>query len=137
LQILGPSILKSYVYGLSIAGIAGSNIAESMDIGLLCVILGFLSDVGEICALLGYFAAYNGNSLPTFRNRYPETSVGNYHYTCVITQTAEISSLVVFVVCCIDNGFCDELITRPEESFWLCLCDLATLTMGLPRPETR
>jgi hypothetical protein len=29
---------------------------------------GFRSDVGEIYALLGYYAAYGGNSLPTFRD---------------------------------------------------------------------
>ena len=29
---------------------------------------GFRSDVGETYALLGYYAAYGGNSLPTFRD---------------------------------------------------------------------
>ena len=32
------------------------------------VISGFRRDVGEICALLGYYAASNGNTLPTFRD---------------------------------------------------------------------
>jgi hypothetical protein len=31
------------------------------------VISGFRRDVDEICALLGYYAASNGNPLPTFR----------------------------------------------------------------------
>jgi hypothetical protein len=53
----------------------------------------------HICPLLGYYAAYIGNSLPTFRSNFqgwrnwtsrplnigpigcPETSVRNYHYT--------------------------------------------------------
>ena len=33
------------------------------------------------------------------------------------------------------RGFCDELITRPEESYRLCyvvVCDLETLRMGDP-----
>jgi hypothetical protein len=30
--------------------------------------LGFRRDVDEICALLGYYAASNGNPLPTFRD---------------------------------------------------------------------
>jgi len=33
------------------------------------------------------------------------------------------------------RGFCDELITRPEESYWLCcvvVCDLETSRMGAP-----
>ena len=34
-----------------------------------CVASGFRSDVDEICVLLGYYAAYSGNSLPTFRDK--------------------------------------------------------------------
>jgi len=33
------------------------------------------------------------------------------------------------------RGLCDELITRPEESYWLCcvvVCDLETSRMGVP-----
>jgi len=37
--------------------------------------------VFENCAVLGYYATYNGNSVPTFRDNFPETSVRNYHYT--------------------------------------------------------
>jgi len=33
------------------------------------VISGFHREVDENCALLGYYAANNGNSLPTFRNK--------------------------------------------------------------------
>jgi len=36
---------------------------------------------------------------------------------------------VVSVVCCPGRGLCDELITRPEESYRLCcviVCDLET-----------
>jgi hypothetical protein len=32
------------------------------------VISGFRCDVAEICTLLGYYAASNGNPLPTFRD---------------------------------------------------------------------
>ena len=38
------------------------------------------------------------------------------------------------VVCC-QVGLCDELITRPEESYRLCcvvVCDLETSRMGAP-----
>jgi hypothetical protein len=42
-----------------------------------CVISGFRRDVNEICALLGYYAAYSGNSVPTFRGNLsvPSSSV--------------------------------------------------------------
>jgi hypothetical protein len=33
------------------------------------MISGFRRDVDEICALLGYYAASNGNPLPTFREK--------------------------------------------------------------------
>jgi hypothetical protein len=32
------------------------------------VISGFRIDVVEICALLGYYAAWNGDSIPTFQD---------------------------------------------------------------------
>jgi len=78
-----------------------------MDIRLLCVILAFLCEMGEICALLGYFAAYSGNSLPTFRNQYPETSVGNYHYT--LRNNPDSGDLFICCVCCV--LFTGELIS--------------------------
>jgi hypothetical protein len=28
---------------------------------------------------------------------------------------------IVFVVCCVGNGLCDELITRSEESYRVCV----------------
>jgi hypothetical protein len=34
----------------------------------ISAISGFRRDVDEICALLGYYAASNGNHLPTFRD---------------------------------------------------------------------
>ena len=39
------------------------------------------------------------------------------------------------VVCCQVGGLCDELITRPEESYRLCcvvVCDLETSRIGAP-----
>ena len=41
--------------------------------------------------------------------------------------------------CCVlsGRGLCDELITRPEESYWLCfvvVCDLEPSWMRRPRP---
>jgi hypothetical protein len=33
----------------------------------VCIILGLCHEIDEIWTLLGYYAAYNGNSLPTFR----------------------------------------------------------------------
>jgi hypothetical protein len=51
----------------------------------------------------------------------------------------------VFVscVCCIGSGLYDELISRSEESYRLCVCvcvclivcDIETSTMRRPRPE--
>jgi len=35
-------------------------------------------------------------------------------------EGTEFSS-VVFVVCCVGRGLCDELITRPEESYRVCV----------------
>jgi len=43
--------------------------AETQDI-TCCLISGFHSEVDDICALLGNYAAYSGNSLPTFRTTY-------------------------------------------------------------------
>jgi hypothetical protein len=41
--------------------------------------------------------------------------------------------------CCIGIGLCDGLITRPEESYRMCVglivCDLQTLTVRRPWPE--
>jgi len=60
------------------------------------LVSGFRRKLDEICALLGNYAAYCGNSLPTFRDNplvsssrslktgpigCPETSARNYHYT--------------------------------------------------------
>ena len=28
----------------------------------------------------------------------------------------------MFVVCCVDSGLCDGLITRPEECYRVCVC---------------
>ena len=75
-----------------------------INILLQCVTPGSRREVDELCALLGYYAAYSGNSLPTFRDNlsvqsskvkkfkmnWPlkmrqmsclETTVRNYHYT--------------------------------------------------------
>jgi len=45
------------------------------------LISGFRCEVDETSILLGYYAAQSGNSLPTFRDRCPERSGMNYHYT--------------------------------------------------------
>jgi hypothetical protein len=39
-----------------------------MGTDIWVLISGFRRDVDEICALLGYYAASNGNPLPTFRD---------------------------------------------------------------------
>ena len=40
----------------------------------------------------------------------------------------------MFVVCCVGSGLCDELITRSEESYWVCVSlivrDLQTSKRG-------
>jgi hypothetical protein len=48
-------------------------------------------------------------------------------------------SSVLFVVFCVGSGLCDWLITRPEQSYRLCVCltvcDLETSTVRRPSPE--
>jgi hypothetical protein len=50
-------------------------------------------------------------------------------------------SSLVFVVCCVGSGLYDELITRSEESYRVCVCvclivcDVETSTMRRPRSE--
>jgi len=44
----------------------------------------------------------------------------------------------VFVVCCVRSGLCESLITRSEESYWVCIlivCDLETAKMRRPRSD--
>jgi hypothetical protein len=45
----------------------------------------------------------------------------------------------VHVVCCLGSGLCDELISRSEESYRVCVCvyvcDLETSTMKRPGPD--
>jgi hypothetical protein len=47
--------------------------------------------------------------------------------------------MLVSCVCCVGSGLCDELITRPEESYRMCVClivwDVETSTMRRPRPD--
>jgi hypothetical protein len=46
--------------------------------------------------------------------------------------------MFVSFVCCVGSGLCDELITRPEDSY-RCgvsnVCDVGTSRMRRPRPE--
>ena len=50
-------------------------------------------------------------------------------------KTWAFSSLV-YVVCCVGGGLCDRVITRPEESYLMCviMCDLKT-SKESPRPD--
>jgi hypothetical protein len=41
----------------------------------------------------------------------------------------------VHVVCCVGSGLCDELISRSEESYRVCVCDLETSTMKRRGPD--
>jgi len=56
------------------------------------VISGFHREVDENCALLGYYAASNGNFLPTFRDNLsvPSSGVKNY---------SQITSSIMCVFC--------------------------------------
>jgi hypothetical protein len=49
-----------------ISAILGYYAKHSID---SCEISGFRREVDEICALLRHYAAYSGNSLPTFRDK--------------------------------------------------------------------
>jgi len=46
---------------------------------------------------------------------------------------------VVFVVFCVDSSLCDEVITRSEESYCVCMClivcDKETSRMRRPRSK--
>jgi hypothetical protein len=48
-------------------------------------------------------------------------------------------SSLVLVACCVRSGLCDELITRSDESYRLCVCltvcDLETSTIRRPSPN--
>jgi hypothetical protein len=33
-----------------------------------------------------------------------------------------VSESLVFVVCCVGSGLCDELIARAEEFYWVFVC---------------
>jgi hypothetical protein len=61
----------------------------------LNVISGFRRKVDEICAPLGYYAAYSGNSLPTYHDNIPVPS------SRVKKSMFEVSSSHVIVICCI------------------------------------
>jgi len=37
--------------------------------------------------------------------------------------------------CCVSRGLCDQLITRPEESYGACVCYLETLATRWPRKK--
>jgi len=61
---------------------------------ILCMISDFCRDTDDTCALLGNYAAYSGNSLPTFRGNLsvPSSSVKKSKYTlrCVIPQKSAV-----------------------------------------------
>jgi len=48
---------------------------------------------------------------------------------------------ISYVVCCVGSGLCDGLITRPEESYWLCVCvivcDVELATMRRSKGPSR
>jgi len=41
-----------------------------------------------------------------------------------------------FVMCCVGRGLCDELVIRPEESNYVCVC-VCDLTAAMWRPRRR
>ena len=51
--------------------------------------------------------------------------------------------MLVFCVCCVGSGLCEELITRSEETYRVCVCvcvcliacDVETSTTKRPRPD--
>jgi len=51
----------------------------------------------------------------------------------------DVRSSVVFVGFCVDSGLCDELITRCQDSYGLCVfpivCDLEISRMRPTRPD--
>jgi hypothetical protein len=60
----------------------------------------------------------------------------------VVSSPAEsLDTRLVFVVCYVRSGLCDELITRSEEFYRVCVCvivcDLETSTMGCYTAEKK
>ena len=77
-----------------------------------CVILGFRRDIDEICALLVFYAAYSGNSVPTFRDDLwiPHSTIKKYwtYYYCNTNNSNKHIVQLVFVkninIALIDNS---------------------------------
>jgi len=75
-----------------------------------------------------------------FRSRWPcDLRLLDCWYRSFKSRRGHEFSSVVFVVCFIDSGLCDGLVTRPEESYLVGECptvrDLETSTARGPRPE--
>jgi hypothetical protein len=66
----------SNILGISF-GTCQCIVTEDLNVGRLAMISGFRCNADEICTLLGYYAASNGNPLPTFRSNVlvPSSSV--------------------------------------------------------------
>jgi hypothetical protein len=60
--------LSPYIKQMSFV-LKGLNYQYTTNHNTFCVISGFRREADEICALLGYYAASNGNPLPTFRDK--------------------------------------------------------------------
>jgi hypothetical protein len=82
------------------------------------VISGFRRDIDEICTLLGYYAASNGNPLPTFWDnvsgpiRCPETSVQYYNSTLRNALEERRSQFSTYLTIFVANAIIITLVSR-------------------------
>jgi hypothetical protein len=100
------------------------NPRERVNKFTTCVVSNFHRQVHDICNPLGYYAAYNGNSLSTFRdnqsfpssrvNNYwplkmgptgcPETSAKNDHFTLrILSQNSTDFKFIIYYNFSLDN----------------------------------
>ena len=78
--------------------------------------------------------------LPQSRSQWPRGLKRRFAAARLLRSWVRIPRGVWMFVCCkcrvlSGRGLCDELITRPEESYRLCcvvVCDLETSRMGAP-----
>jgi len=60
----------------------------------------------EICVLLGYYAAYSGNSSPTFRDQYTLRNIteGHRSYLFCDESLQSLVVLLVYAISCRENA---------------------------------
>ena len=113
-------------------------------------IRGLLDDTSPTASTLQLHAVITKNEL----ERIVPVDVGLRPLCCwdhgFLSRSGHGCSSVVFFVCCVGSGLCDELTGRSEDSYWVCVCVCVcvsncvcvcvcvwsrNLTMKPPRPQ--